>query len=122
MERTYSGPLIPHDVAFQLCAALRSEYHGKWLRPAAWQCWGCATLAGGDQAKLCVSSRPDYRGCQLVNIQYERWLAAGCPSLAALAQPAGDGEAAPETQAAPDGGAAPEATPQPAAQTAPGAL
>jgi len=63
---------IPKEVALQLCAEIRQEYQGKWYTSAGLQCWGCTRFSKGDPAKLCVSGRPDYRGCNLVNARYDR--------------------------------------------------
>ncbi len=62
---------IPKDVALLLCVAIRQENRGKWYTFAGLQCWGCTTFSKGDSAKMCVSSREDYRGCNLVNKRYE---------------------------------------------------
>lgn len=63
---------IPRDVALQLCAEIRDQYRGKWWTLAGLQCWGCWTFTQGDAAKMCVSSRPDNRGCNLVNARYDQ--------------------------------------------------
>ncbi len=57
---------IPRDVAFQLCEEIRMEKAGKWFT----QCWGCVRFSKNDPNKMCFSSRPDYRGCNLVNKRY----------------------------------------------------
>ena len=58
---------IPHEVALQLCAEIRREKEHKLFS----QCWGCVKFSKGEVAKMCVSSRPDYRGCNLVNERYD---------------------------------------------------
>ncbi len=63
---------IPRDVALQLCTEIRNQYRGKWWTLAGLQCWGCWTFTKGDSAKMCVSSRPDNRGCNLVNARYDQ--------------------------------------------------
>ena len=63
---------IPKDTALQLCAEIRQNYGHKWYTAASWQCRGCMRFSKGDPAKMCVGSRPDYRGCNLVNARYER--------------------------------------------------
>jgi hypothetical protein len=63
---------IPKDTALQLCAEIRQEYGGKWYTFAGLQCWGCMFFSKGDPAKMCVSSRPDSRGCNLVNARYQQ--------------------------------------------------
>jgi hypothetical protein len=63
---------IAQDVAYQLCADIRRQYAGKWYTFAGLQCWGCAAFSQGDPARMCVGSRPDYRGCNLVNVRYDR--------------------------------------------------
>ena len=61
---------IPRETALRLCGEIREQYRGKWYAIAGLQCWGCATFSKGDPASMCVSSRPDYRGCNLVNARY----------------------------------------------------
>ena len=63
---------IPGEVAFQLCAEIRQEKRGRWYTFAGLQCWGCSRFSKGDPEKMCVSNRPGYRGCNLVNARYER--------------------------------------------------
>jgi len=72
MKRGDSVNAIPEDVAWQLCAEIRQENRGKWYSFAAWQCWGCLTFTKGDPAKMCVSGKPGYRGCNLVNARYDQ--------------------------------------------------
>lgn len=62
---------IPKETAVQLCAEIREENRGKWWTLAGMQCWGCSTF-GKDEEHRCVASRPDYRGCNLVNARYDR--------------------------------------------------
>ncbi len=63
---------IPKDAALQICAEIREQYRGKWWSLAGMQCWGCTTFSKGDPTKMCIGSRPDYRGCNLVNARYDR--------------------------------------------------
>ncbi len=63
---------IPSEVAIQLCTEIRTQYKGKWYTLAGMQCIGCLTASKGDQTKMCVSSRPDFRGCNLVTARYNR--------------------------------------------------
>lgn len=72
MTQTESVNAIPKDTAFQLCAEIRQEYGGKWYTFAGMQCWGCVFFSKGDLAKMCVGSRSDYRGCNLVNARYKQ--------------------------------------------------
>jgi hypothetical protein len=72
MTQSESPGAIPKETAFQLCADIRQKYRHRWLTPARWQCWGCVHFSKGDPAKMCVSNRPDYRGCNLVNARYDR--------------------------------------------------
>jgi uncharacterized protein (DUF779 family) len=58
---------IPKDEAAKLCSEIRKE---KGVRLFS-QCWGCMRFSKGDQAKMCYSSKPDNRGCGLVNKRYE---------------------------------------------------
>ncbi len=71
MSQTGAANAIPKDAAFQLCAEIRQEYGGKWYTFAGMQCWGCTFFSKGDPAKMCVGSRPDYSGCNLVNARYK---------------------------------------------------
>jgi len=59
---------IPREVAIQLCAEIRQEKEHKWFS----QCWGCVKFSKGDFAKMCASSRTDYRGCNLINELYDK--------------------------------------------------
>jgi hypothetical protein len=68
MKGTSAKEAIPEDVALRLCEVIRKEKSG---RPFT-QCWGCVKFSKGDLAKLCLRSRPDYRGCKLVNERYDR--------------------------------------------------
>ena len=63
---------IPKDIALQLCSEIREENRSKWCSFARVQCWGCSMFAKGDSAKLCINSKPDYSGCNLVNARYAR--------------------------------------------------
>jgi len=70
MEGSGSVDAILKDVALQLCAEIRQENRGKWYSFAALRRWGCSTFSKGDPAKMCLSSKPGYRGCNLVNAHY----------------------------------------------------
>lgn len=61
---------IRRDVALLLCIAIRQENRGKWYTIAGLQCWGCLRFSKGDPAKMCLSRREGYRGCNLVNKRY----------------------------------------------------
>jgi hypothetical protein len=63
---------LSKETALQLCAEIRQQYGGKWYTFAGWQCWGCVRFSKGDPDKMCLSSQPDYRGCNLVNARYQR--------------------------------------------------
>jgi hypothetical protein len=63
---------IPHEVASKLCAAIQQQFHGKWWTLAGMQCMGCTIASKGDQAKMCISNAPGFRGCNLVNARYDR--------------------------------------------------
>jgi hypothetical protein len=65
---------MPRETALALCAEIRQQYRGKWWTLAGMQCMGCVTASKGDPAKMCVSSRADNRGCNLVNARYARQL------------------------------------------------
>jgi len=62
-----SGEPIPKDEAAKLCSEIRNE---KGVRLFS-QCWGCLRFSKGDAAKMCFSSKPDNRGCGLVNKRYD---------------------------------------------------
>ncbi len=63
---------IPEETALQLCAAIHQQHQGKWWTLAGMQCFFCLKFSNGDPAKRCVSSRPDFRGCNLVTACFER--------------------------------------------------
>ena len=69
---THSQNAIPQKIALQLCAEIRQQYSGKWYTLAGLQCWGCTTASKGDPTRMCFHSRPDYRGCNLVNARFDR--------------------------------------------------
>ncbi len=66
-----SNEPIPAGAALQLCADIRQQHQGKWWTLAGMQCTFCVYFSKGDPAKMCVSSRPDFRGCNLVTARYE---------------------------------------------------
>ncbi len=72
MKQTDSVATITRDVALLLCAEIRQQYRGKWYTLAGMQCMGCLAASKGEIAKMCVSSRPDNRGCNLVNARFAR--------------------------------------------------
>jgi hypothetical protein len=61
---------IPKDEAVKICSEIRKENGIKLFS----QCWGCMRFSKGDPEKMCVSSKPDNRGCGLVNKQYDSLL------------------------------------------------
>ncbi len=63
---------IPKEAALQLCADIRRANRGRWYTFNGLWCWGCVNSSGGDPAKMCVSSRTDYRGCLQVNERFDR--------------------------------------------------
>lgn len=62
---------IPREQAMQLCTEIRQENRRKPYTPGGMMCWGCVKFSKGDPAKMCFSSRPDYRGCYQVNARYD---------------------------------------------------
>ena len=62
---------ISKNEAFRLCETIRAENRGKWYTFGGLMCWGCVTFSKGDPARMCVSSRADYRGCLQVNARYD---------------------------------------------------
>ncbi len=63
---------IAQETALRLCRAIYQQYQGKWWTLAGMQCYFCRKFSHADPAKMCVSSRPDFRGCNLVTARYER--------------------------------------------------
>ncbi len=63
---------IPRDAVLLLCAIIRRENQGKWYTFAGLRCWGCMKFSRGDPAKMRVSAREGYRGCNLVNKRYDQ--------------------------------------------------
>lgn len=61
---------IPLAVGLKLCEEIQEETGTKRFSLARLQCWGCMKASKGDPAKMCVGSRPDGRGCNLVNTRY----------------------------------------------------
>jgi hypothetical protein len=68
---------IPREKALQLCTEIRQENRHKRYTPAGMMCWGCTTFSKGDPAKMCFSSRPDFRGCYQVNARYDSQVKSG---------------------------------------------
>ncbi len=62
---------IPVETALGLCREIHQQYQGRWWTLAGMQCYFCLKFSQGDPAKMCVSSRPDFRGCNLVTARYE---------------------------------------------------
>jgi hypothetical protein len=60
------------EVGLELCREIREETRRKLFSFARWQCWGCLKASKGDATLICVGSRPDGRGCNLVNARYAR--------------------------------------------------
>jgi hypothetical protein len=58
---------IPEEMAAHLCSEVRKE---KGVRIFS-QCWGCIRFSKGDPGKMCFSSRPDNRGCGIVNKRFD---------------------------------------------------
>lgn len=65
MKKGLAEP-IPADEAARICSEIRE----KGVRLFS-QCWGCMRFSKGDTAKMCFSSKPDNRGCGLVNKRYD---------------------------------------------------
>ena len=58
---------IPRQVAVEICETIRKEKAKRIFS----QCWGCSRFSKGDFSKMCAGSSPDYRGCALVNRQFD---------------------------------------------------
>ncbi len=67
-----SNEPIAKKTALRLCEEIRLQYQGKWWTLAGMQCMGCLKFSQGIPEKMCVSSRPDFRGCNLVTKRFER--------------------------------------------------
>ncbi len=63
---------IPKYIAWELCDRIWEENRNKWYTLAGWRCRFCSVLGDHSPANKRVSSRADYRGCELVNARYER--------------------------------------------------
>ncbi len=63
---------IPGETALRICAEIRQRYQGKWWTLAGMQCTFCVYFSKSDPARMCIGSRPDFRGCNLVNAHFER--------------------------------------------------
>jgi uncharacterized protein (DUF779 family) len=63
-----SQEAIPKQEAVKLCSEIRAE---KGVRLFS-QCWGCMRFSKGDAEKMCFSSKPDNRGCGLINKRFDR--------------------------------------------------
>lgn len=63
---------IPKEVTLKICNEIRNKYKGKWYTLTGLQCWSCVTFTKGDINKKWFSSRTDYRGCNLVNVWFDR--------------------------------------------------
>ena len=72
MKTNTSVEAIPKEEALRLCAEIREENRHKRFSFAAMQCWGCVKFSKGDPAKMCLSSAPGHRGCNLINARYDR--------------------------------------------------
>jgi hypothetical protein len=72
MEPLITGNPIPRATALQICAQIQEESRGKLLSLARIQCWGCIKFSKGDPEKMCLTSKPGYRGCNLVNSRYDQ--------------------------------------------------
>jgi len=54
---------ITRESAMAICEKIRGEK----ARRIFSQCWGCVRFSKGDFSRMCASSKPDFRGCRLVN-------------------------------------------------------
>lgn len=59
---------IPRDEAREICDRIRNERAHLMLS----QCWDCICYSRGDFSMMCVSSKPGFRGCALVNNVFDR--------------------------------------------------
>jgi hypothetical protein len=62
-----SGRAIPEDAALQICTEIREKKKIKLFT----QCWGCVKFSKGNPEKMCFNSKPDNRGCGLINKRYD---------------------------------------------------
>lgn len=59
---------IPGDVALAICEKLQKDIGRRVFS----QCWGCVRFSKGDFSRMCAGSKPDHRGCRLVNKEFDR--------------------------------------------------
>ncbi len=57
---------IPDIVAIKICRDIQENNHTRRVSFAKLQCWGCRIASKNDASKMCLHSKPDNRGCQLV--------------------------------------------------------
>jgi hypothetical protein len=78
MKTMHMTTAIPRETALAICEEIRAENREQLFSLAKLRCWGCVTFSKGEAEKMCVSSRPGYRGCDLVNQRYDqqRWAGA----------------------------------------------
>lgn len=72
MNTSNQSEVFSREVALRICAEIQQQYRGKWYTLAGMQCIGCLKASKGDVAKMCAGSRPDGRGCNLVNARFAR--------------------------------------------------
>lgn len=61
---------ISRETALRLCREIREENRGKWYTLDGLRCWWCSTFSGVPENRR-FASRPDCRGCRLVDARYD---------------------------------------------------
>ena len=59
---------IPREEALEICGRIRKERAHRVFS----QCWGCVRFSKDDFSRMCAGSRLDFRGCNLVNKEFDR--------------------------------------------------
>lgn len=63
---------IPEAVALKICHDVQEQNRTRRVSAAKMQCWGCQKASKNDVSKMCLHSKPDNRGCQLVNKLFDQ--------------------------------------------------
>ncbi len=63
---------IPEMVAMKICREIQVQNRARHVSFAKLQCWGCQIASKTDARKMCLHSKPDNRGCQLVTKVFDQ--------------------------------------------------
>ncbi len=66
---------IPEIVAMKICRDIQEQNRTRRVNFAKLQCWGCQIASKNDARKMCLHSKPDNRGCQLVTKVFDQQFA-----------------------------------------------